>query len=103
MSNKSLAEYSFLDPETSSDPWALFEKLHQECPVYQMPETGAFMVTRYDDLRQVLRDHETFSSDVRVAGMGRGALAELQQSILVEGGGWEHVQTLLQRPETRFP
>ena len=66
--------------------------LHEQCPVYQMPETGAFVVTRYDDLRQVLKDPEAFSSDVGL--LGGGQFASLQQSILEDGGGWPHVSTL---------
>jgi cytochrome P450 len=89
---KTLSEFSMLDPHVNSEPWDMYAEIHKECPVYQMPETGAFLVTKYDDLRQVLRDPETFSSDVRVASMGQ--FEELQRSILVEGGGWEHVQTL---------
>jgi len=91
MANK-LIDLSYLDPAISSEPWDFYELLHKECPVYQMPETGAFLVTRYDDLRQVLKDTGTFSSNVQVAA--RGETAELQQSILIKGGGWEHVQTL---------
>ena len=89
---KTLSEFSMLDPHVNSEPWDMYAEIHKECPVYQMPETGAFLVTKYDDLRQVLKDPETFSSDVRVASMGQ--FEELQRSILVEGGGWEHVQTL---------
>ncbi|MGI9326324.1 MAG: cytochrome P450 [Pseudomonadales bacterium] len=92
MENAKVADFSLLDPAVSSDPWEFFRLLHDECPVYQMPETGAFAVTRYDDLRRVLKDPETFSSDVRAAGMGQ--FADLQQAILKDGGGWEHVQTL---------
>ncbi len=87
-----LADVSFLDPDVNSEPWEFFERLHKECPVYEMPETGAFMVTGYDDLRQVLKNPEAFSSDVRVASMRGGE--DLQQHILRDGGGWEHVQTL---------
>ena len=89
---RSPADFSFIDPAVNSEPWEFFESAQRECPVYQMPETGAFIVTKYDDLRQVLKDHETFSSDVRVAAM-RGN-QEMPQRILREGGGWEHVQTL---------
>ncbi len=89
---KTLSEFSMLDPHVNSAPWEMYAEIHKECPVYQMPETGAFLVTKYDDLRQVLRDPETYSSDVRVASMGQ--FEDLQRSILVEGGGWEHVQTL---------
>ena len=85
------SEQSLLDPATSSDPYAFYAWLHDQCPVYQMPETGAWLVTRYDDLRRVLKDHETFSSDVRVSTLG--SHADLQQQLL-RAGGWEHVQTL---------
>ena len=86
------ADFSMLDPSVSSEPWNLYEVLHEQCPVYQMPETGAFVVTRYDDLRLVLKDTEVFSSDVGL--LGGGQFAGLQQSILDEGGGWPHVSTL---------
>ena len=49
-------------------------------------------MTKYDDIRYALKDYETFSSDVKLAQ--RGPFADLHQSILVDGGGWEHVQTL---------
>ena len=86
------AEFSMLDPLVSSEPWDLYQVLHEQCPVYQMPETGAFVVTRYDDLRLVLKDTEAFSSDV--GSLGGGQFASLHQSILEEGGGWPHVSTL---------
>ena len=89
--SRAIDDYSMLDPDVSSDPYEFYSRLHQECPVYQMPENGAFVVTRYSDLRQVLRDYETYTSDVRVATMG--SHADLQQNMLREHG-WEHVQTL---------
>jgi cytochrome P450 len=92
MKQTPLADFSLLDPSVSSEPWDFYQLLQEQCPVYQMPETGAYVVTRYDDLRRVLKDTETFSSDVRSASMGQ--FAGLHQSILKEGGGWEHVQTL---------
>lgn len=89
---KPLNDFSMLDPSTNSAPWEMYTAMQEQCPVYQMPETGAFMVTQYDDLRQVLRDPDTFSSDVRLGIKSK--FSDLQQSILKEGGGWEHVQTL---------
>ena len=90
---KPFSEYSMLDPNVASDPYEFYQALHEQNPVYQMPETGAYVVTRYDDLRQVLRDYETFSSDVNAGGMGEHR--DLLQSILQERG-WRHVQTLQQ-------
>ena len=85
-------DFSFLDPAVSSAPWDFYEVLHEQSPVYQIPETGAFVVTRYEDLRAVLKNHDVFSSDV--GSIGGGSLAEIQQGVLKNGGGWPHVATL---------
>lgn len=85
-------KYSFLDPVINSNPFEFYKLLHKEKPVYQIPELGMFMITKYDDIRQALKDYESFSSDVKLAQ--RGPFADLHRSILVDGGGWEHVQTL---------
>ena len=85
-------DFSFLNPAVSSAPWDFYEVLHEQSPVYQIPETGAFVVTRYEDLRAVLKNHDVFSSDV--GSIGGGSLAEIQQGVLENGGGWPHVATL---------
>ncbi|MAM81801.1 MAG: cytochrome [Gammaproteobacteria bacterium] len=89
---KSPEDFSMLDPKVSSEPWDLYQVLHEQCPVYQMPETGAFVVTRYEDLRAVLKNHEAFSSDV--GSLGGGQFAGIHREILENGGGWPHVSTL---------
>ncbi len=92
MSSKAVEDYSFLDPMTNSDPYELYGVLHNQSPVYQIPEVGIYVITKYEDIRMALKDFETFSSDVSVAT--RGEFSNLHQSILIDGGGWEHVQTL---------
>ena len=85
-------DFSFLNPAVSSEPWHFYEVLHEQSPVYQIPETGAYVITRYEDLRAVLKNHDVFSSDV--GSIGGGSLAEIQQGVLENGGGWPHVATL---------
>jgi len=48
---------------TGGDPYALYERLRDEAPVYWAEETGAFVFSRYDDVASALGDTETFSSD----------------------------------------
>jgi cytochrome P450 len=69
--------------------------LHEQCPVYRMPETGFYVVTKYDDLRQVLKDTDTFSNNITAKdGKGlQGDLGILYENIIAERG-WAHVQTL---------
>jgi cytochrome P450 len=86
-----LTNYSFLDPVVSSDPYAFYQLLHEQQPVYRMPETGAYVITKYEHVRQALKDTESFSSDVRAGNLLRGG--SILQGILRERG-WEHVQTL---------
>ena len=89
---KTPSDFSFLNPAVSSEPWDFYEVLHEQCPVYQIPETGAYVITRYDDLRTVLKNHDVFSSDV--GSLSSGPLGDIQQNVLVDGGGWPHVSTL---------
>ena len=91
MHNKVIADFSMVDPQVSSDPYEFFSVLHEQCPVYQVPETGAYIVTKYDDLRKVLKDTVAFTNDVRAgASFGRGD--KLQE--MLKERGWAHVQTL---------
>ena len=89
---KNPSDFSLLNPAVSSEPWDFYEVLHEQCPVYQIPETGAYVITRYDDLRAVLKNHDVFSSDV--GSLRGGPLGDIQQNVLLDGGGWPHVSTL---------
>ncbi len=49
--------------EFAADPWSLLAGLRSECPVARTPSHGGFWVlTGYDEIRQVATDDETFSS-----------------------------------------
>ena len=49
--------------EFAADPWSLLARLRSECPVARTPSHGGFWVlTGYDEIRQVATDDETFSS-----------------------------------------
>ena len=91
---QTVEEISFLDPHTSSNPYPAFALLQRECPVYRVPETGAYMITRYEDVRDVLRDHETFSNQPAPGRSSplRGRGPDL--NAILRERGWEHVNTL---------
>lgn len=50
------------DPEVQQCPYAAYKLLRDEAPVYRQPGTDIYVVTRYDDVRRVLMDPETFPS-----------------------------------------
>ncbi len=89
-------DHTILAPEIQDDPWDFYQELHERCPVFPMPEIGAVMVTRYDDVRFVLTHPELFSSSGRGGGTKQGLQvdnARRYQQILRERG-WGHVETL---------
>jgi cytochrome P450 len=57
------------DASFQEDPYPAYAWLRAEAPVYREPRYGAFVVTRYQDVADVLRDHETFSSAAGPAPM----------------------------------
>jgi cytochrome P450 len=86
---------TILDPAVQDSPWDFYGELHERCPVFPMPEIGAVMVTRYDDVRFVLTNPELFSSSGK-SGKGSATKEQMSkryQEILRERG-WGHVETL---------
>ena len=53
-------------PETVANPFPFWAWLRREAPVYEVPGTGYFLVSRYEDVRRVAEDPETFSSELAV-------------------------------------
>ena len=62
--NPTVEEISFLDPAIQADPYPAYRTLHKEMPVYQMPETGMYVVTKYADIREVIKNTKVYSNDV---------------------------------------
>ena len=56
------------DIEIQQCPYDAYKKLRDNAPVYQDPKTGFFIVTRYEDVRHVLKDTENFKSSYGAAG-----------------------------------
>lgn len=88
-----LEGFSLLDPMTQSDPFAMYEAMQDAPGIYQMPETGFYIVSRYADLRAVLTDPVTFSNKVdRASLQGPENAAKLRE--YMEAKGWPHIATL---------
>jgi len=49
-------------PEFQEDPYPVYERLRRESPVYVEPRHGVHWLTRHEDVLNVLRDHEAFTS-----------------------------------------
>ena len=51
------------DPAYLADPYVVFESLRRDEPVFFSEEIGHWVVSRYEDVRRVMRDVEHFSAD----------------------------------------
>jgi pimeloyl-[acyl-carrier protein] synthase len=54
ISDPTLSLFRRLDPETLADPYPLYQRLRQEDPVHWDPFLHAWVITRYDDVVNVL-------------------------------------------------
>ena len=52
-------------PEFLADPYPVYRRLREEDPVHWSPRLKAWVLTRYDDVRQVLLDREISSDRMR--------------------------------------
>ncbi len=87
-----------LDPSVQRNPFPYYQRLREHEPVFRMPGTGFYVLTRYEDLRTILRDTETFSNTLDIedlAGERARRLGALFNERLAEKG-WAHVPTLHQ-------
>jgi cytochrome P450 len=53
-------------PEVNADPWGYFGRLREHDPVHWNPLFNTWIVTRYGDVKSVLRHHELFSSKIPI-------------------------------------
>lgn len=54
--------YDPLDPITVLDPYPVFNRLREEGPVFHLPEFDHYIVTRFEDIEQVMLDRDTWSA-----------------------------------------
>ena len=71
-------------PFDLGDPFAFYARARAETPIFYSPELDYWVVTRYDDIREIFRTPATFSSENTQAPY-RARPAEVQR-ILDDGG-----------------
>lgn len=72
-------------PETIENWIPTYELLREECPVYQVPGTQTFFLTRYEEISQVLRRTELFR---RGSGVAKPLLADESARQYYSEHGW---------------
>jgi cytochrome P450 len=89
--------YSPYDPAIIDDPYPVYAELLQHHPAYRIEGTDIWAISRYDDVVNVLRSPEVFSSSLGVMALVSGALRGSDAS---EGAAI--MSTLLPDADTRL-
>ena len=87
-----LTEYDLLSQEFQAHNYEFYERAQDECPVFRMPETNIYIITRQDDVKQVAGDYETFSNNIPLAPLQEGRWHVYEE--IVERDGWTFDQAL---------
>ncbi|MEO0412057.1 MAG: cytochrome P450 [Pseudomonadota bacterium] len=90
---KPLSEYNFFDPALIEDPFEFYQAAMAQAPIYQIPGTNFFLVTKYDIVAKALKRHDVFSNNFGAMLAGSNAEDPDVKAILDEG--WPQADTLL--------
>ena len=93
-SDDTALDASFFDPAVQDDPFDVYAEMHEKCPVHHLPENGMYMVTKYDDVREMLTDPERFSSRPSGGAGGGATPAAAAWAQVFEDKGYERARTL---------
>jgi cytochrome P450 len=80
-------DHSLMDPEIQESPFEYYHALHEQAPVYLMPDTGAYLVSRYRDVQYVVSHPEIWSNDLLVKA-GFSMFQHEEARALLEREGW---------------
>ncbi len=98
-----LDDINLLDSALQNCPYHAYQKLRDEAPVWRDPRTGFYVVTRFDDIRDILLDTDRFRNGMQGGqGGGRDQInADRQQRMrqLYEEKGWLPAPTLAGRDD----
>jgi cytochrome P450 len=80
-------DHSLMHPDIQESPFDYYHALHEQAPVYFMPDAEAYLVSRYRDVQYVIRHPEIWSNDL----LGKAGFSMFQHpeaAKVLEEGGW---------------
>ena len=92
-----LADFGLFDPSVQQCPHAYYARMQSEAPVFEaaVPGGSLHLITRYEDVLEVVRDTETFSSRFDTGGGLSSEMAARMRELYEEEGGYDRVGTML--------
>lgn len=95
-------EINFLDHRLQNCPYHAYRLLRDDAPVWKDPITGFFVVSRFDDVREVLLNTADFTNRMGAGGGGRNRIdpeRARRMLALYETKGWVPAPTLAGRDD----
>src|SRR3954451_24833500 len=92
----SVEEVDLFDPATQEDWNPTYDLLREQAPVWQMPGTSTFVLTRYEDISHVLRRTDVFRRGAP-EGTPSGGMSKRTAAIYAERG-WPRIAPLAVDP-----
>lgn len=80
------------DPAVQEDWFPTYRRLHDEAPIFQIPGTSTYVVSRYADVMHVLRHQNVFPSGTGLTNRHSGAVQ------VYERRGWDRMAPLSVNP-----
>ena len=93
----SLDEVDFYDPATQEDWYPTYDLLREQAPVWQMPDTNIFVLTRFEDIQMVLRRIDIFLRGASARTPGSGGAPKMRE--IYEAKGWPRNTVLGSNPQ----
>ncbi len=81
----SIEEVDLFDPATQEDWLPTYDLLREEAPVWRMPGTDTYVLTRFDDISYVLRRTDVFRRGASESTPGRGMSARTHEIYAGQG------------------
>jgi cytochrome P450 len=90
----SLDGFNLFSEEVQQCPHLYYHAMRETTPVFQVPGTDIYMVTRHDLINPIVRDPATFSNSFNTTGL-RPSSEVLERLGEVMATGWPQVATML--------
>jgi cytochrome P450 len=92
MMSKCPVDFDFFDEKVLNCPYDFYQTLQEQAPVYQLPDTNIFMVTRHEDVKKILKDTETYSNNFNHLLKGPEPDPAVTE---IYAKGWQPVDTMI--------
>lgn len=89
-----LEDFDVLDRKVQGCPYPYYQTMRSQCPVFQAPQTGMYYVTKYDDIREIKRNPQLYSSNMTFQDRAANLDAQTRHQEILKTYGWGHVQAL---------